>query len=878
MRRTNLLRIVCQIAGLMLLVAAVASPTKSQTPTLVIAGNLGSGGTFQTGTGTAWATGPNAPPCNGGPCDPANAVGFTVPIGGPHYALTQFKFAANWSSGTNSVTVGLYMFRGPNTTASINSATQVVNPQTTVLESFTFSAATQGVAQLFTQTLNQPILLIPGNTYFLEMTESNAGTDWGWQWNDTGHNGYYAEFLPCGGVSPCWFAETATTPAFEADGITINTPVFASTRQGGQILVVDGDNPGTVAVVSGGGCDPCIQPEGIVVGPDNKIYIADPTNVKMYRMDQSSANFETLPSCTGSPCPFTPQAPVFSSSPVGDLYFSDPGIESTNDIFKIAGAAAVPVGGTFSNPTVVIPATATGTDLLGPGTAFDASDNLLFDDIKNNTVWSSPPPYSSVSSVATVTNPGAIALNKSTGQAFVANSAGQILPVGSSTPYFTFASPDIPQYMQFDATGRLFVATTQSPTTSPYHGKVWRIDPTVEGATATLLVDLNAFWANGDNSLGLLSDQADGIALPPAPYPAISILLNPAGGTNRYIFANGLFDYKVVYGPLAAPPPNPVSLVVQAFQESQQDLDAFTTGTPFSGATLAPYAGTGGYGIRFVATCQDVTGTIPCPAFQNPYDVFTNYNGTLPANTAFLKGPAGPFPYQANILTFASATRTNDPTVGGRSSPSFSGFQVVGNVTGTPPTVTITSPTNGATYILNQSVLANYTCVGAFVTGCLGNVPSGAAVDTSSVGTKTFTVTAVVSAGPTAAASSSYTVTSYQFIGFSSPVSNTGLNIANAGRTIPIKFQVLDANGNPVLNLTSPPVSLQSVQVNCTGFATLPAATVDATPTGQSGFQNLGGGFYQFNWATLNVWAGTCRQLQVTLGDGVLHKADFKFK
>jgi hypothetical protein len=108
----------------------------------------------------------------------------------------------------------------------------------------------------------------------------------------------------------------------------------------------------------------------------------------------------------------------------------------------------------------------------------------------------------------------------------------------------------------------------------------------------------------------------------------------------------------------------------------------------------------------------------------------------------------------------------------------------------------------------------------------------------------------------------------------SSPV----LNIANAGRTIPIKFQVLDANSNPVLNLTSPPVSLQSFLAGCASLDTSVSSTVDTTASGASGFQNLGGGFYQFNWATLKVWAGTCRQLQINLGDGVLHLADFQFK
>lgn len=549
----------------------------------------------------------------------------------------------------------------------------------------------------------------------------------------------------------------------------ISNPVYVSTHQGGQILVVDGDT-GVVSVLFSSSCDGGTCPEGIVVGPDNKIYMADPTSGTIRRIDRSGANLETLiTSCVVSPCPTGPQAPSFSSSPAGDLYFVDPGSGNTNDVFVIAGAAKTAFGGTFSNPAVVLQNCGSGSPfcehVLGRGTAFDTLDNLLFDDTSSGTVWSSPPPYnvaSALVALANVPNPGAIALNKNTGQVFVANAAGQILsinisatPPNTTTTYYTFASPDIPQYMQFDAAGRLFVTTAQS-TTFPYHGKVWRVDPPVSPSsspTATLLVDLNSIYGDYLNT-----DQADGLALPPTSYPAISILLNPNGGTNRYTF--GAFDLKIVYGP-PTPPNLNINLVLQAFQETQPQLDAFTTGTPFAGATLAPYAGTGGYGIRFVATCQDATATtlltIPCPQFLDPYEVVTNYNGVLPSNVAFLTDEDSG-PYLLNILTSYSALRTGDPTVSGHKVPVLSGFQVVGGVTGTPPTIAITSPTNNATYTLNQLVLANYTCAGAYVITCAGTVANGTQIDTASVGTKTFTVTALTSSGPTAFLTVTYTV------------------------------------------------------------------------------------------------------------------------
>ena len=46
---------------------------------------------------------------------------------------------------------------------------------------------------------------------------------------------------------------------------------------------------------------------------------------------------------------------------------------------------------------------------------------------------------------------------------------------------------------------------------------------------------------------------------------------------------------------------------------------------------------------------------------------------------------------------------------------------------------------------------------------------------------------------------------------------------------------------------------------------------------GGSGLQNLGDGFYQYNWKTPRGYAGTCRTVQADLGDGLLRTAEFQF-
>jgi Glycine rich protein len=80
-----------------------------------------------------------------------------------------------------------------------------------------------------------------------------------------------------------------------------------------------------------------------------------------------------------------------------------------------------------------------------------------------------------------------------------------------------------------------------------------------------------------------------------------------------------------------------------------------------------------------------------------------------------------------------------------------------------PPTITITSPTAGATVTQGQALTASYECSSPDappipIAECEGSVPDGAALDTSTLGPHTLTVEAEDLAENTASASVSYTV------------------------------------------------------------------------------------------------------------------------
>jgi hypothetical protein len=125
-------------------------------------------------------------------------------------------------------------------------------------------------------------------------------------------------------------------------------------------------------------------------------------------------------------------------------------------------------------------------------------------------------------------------------------------------------------------------------------------------------------------------------------------------------------------------------------------------------------------------------------------------------------------------------------------------------------------------------------------------------------------------------------IPNYYFRGFGTPVDSGALNVAKAGRAIPLKWQLFDENVEPVLDLDRAVVKISSVAIACeTSGGTSDA--IEEYATGQSGLQNLGEGVYQLNWATPKGYAGTCRRLRLDLGErnpdgSVFYRtADFRF-
>ena len=118
-------------------------------------------------------------------------------------------------------------------------------------------------------------------------------------------------------------------------------------------------------------------------------------------------------------------------------------------------------------------------------------------------------------------------------------------------------------------------------------------------------------------------------------------------------------------------------------------------------------------------------------------------------------------------------------------------------------------------------------------------------------------------------------IEAWDFDGFASPVDAPPVvNVGRAGAAVPLKWRLLDASGAPVSDLAA--ASVRVVGIACASGAS--TDLMGEVASGGSGFQNLGDGYYQFNWKTPKAFARSCKVLHLNIGDGVKHTALFAFK
>jgi DNA-binding beta-propeller fold protein YncE len=258
--------------------------------------------------------------------------------------------------------------------------------------------------------------------------------------------------------------------------------------------------------------------------------------------------------------------------------------------------------------------------------------------------------------------------------------------------------------------------------------------------------------------------------------------------------------------------------------------------------------------------------TVEChTTFSDPGATATDAcAGPLPVNSTGTVDPNTPGTYEIHYSA-TDGTHTANAT------------RVVNVVDTTPPVIScpanivVTLPANSPA----TSAVVNYPAVTAS-DSCAGSATvNSSPASGSSFPLGTTTVNATANDGNGNTSSCSFTVTVlYNFTGFFQPVANPPtFNLVNAGRAVPVKFSL---SGNKGLNIFAPN-SPSSGPVACNSDDDAAVLVDTVTAGGSSLSYDASSGQYVYVWKTDPSWTG-CRQLVVTLNDGSVHTAYFKFK
>ena len=193
-----------------------------------------------------------------------------------------------------------------------------------------------------------------------------------------------------------------------------------------------------------------------------------------------------------------------------------------------------------------------------------------------------------------------------------------------------------------------------------------------------------------------------------------------------------------------------------------------------------------------------------------------------------------------------------------------------------PPSINVSTPTNGASYLLNQSVNANYACTdgGSGVATCSGTVANGSPIDAATVGSKTFTVNAADNVG-NAASPQSVTYS----VGYSVCLLYDPTRAVQGGSTIPLKIQLCDANNADVSSSAVVVHAVSLVQVSTSASEVLQASG-NANPDNDFRFDSTLGptGGYIFNLSTKGLTTGSYVLTFTAGADPLSHVVSFQVR
>ena len=100
------------------------------------------------------------------------------------------------------------------------------------------------------------------------------------------------------------------------------------------------------------------------------------------------------------------------------------------------------------------------------------------------------------------------------------------------------------------------------------------------------------------------------------------------------------------------------------------------------------------------------------------------------------------------------------------------------------------------------------------------------------------------------------------------------VNVAKAGRAVPVKFSLDSYDGMDILAAGYP----GSQQIDCDSLAPVHIVVGTVTADSKRLSYKKSTEEYTYIWKTEKAWAGSCRQLILKLNDGTEHLAYFEFR
>ena len=568
---------------------------------------------------------------------------------------------------------------------------------------------------------------------------------------------------------------------------TNNSVIRRVAAAGGTITTVAGNHTSGYRVNGGPATSAALYfPQGVAVDAAGNLYIADTNNSVIRRVAAAGGTITTVAgnhtygySGNGGPATSAELSNLYGVAidAAGNLYIAD----TNNSVIRRVAAAGGKITTVAGNHTYGYSGDsgpATSAKLSNPsGVAIDAAGNLYIADPNNSVIrrvaaasgtittvaGNHTSGYSGDSGPATsaeLSNPSGVAVDAA-GNLYIADpnnsvirrvaaASGTITTVagnhtsgysGDSGPA-TSAELSNPSGVAVDAAGNLYIA-------DPNNSVIRRV--AAASGTITTFAGNHTSGYSGDGGpaasaalyfpYGAAVDAVGNLYIADTSNNVIRRVA-AASGTITTFAGNGTYGYSGDGGPAtSAELSNPYSVTVDA-------------------AGNLYISDTNNLRIRLVslvdATPPVITPTIGGTLGNNGWytsNVTVSWSVTDPLAPVISQSGCG-----TTVISSDTAGQTLTCSATGQGGTATQSVTIARDAT--PPTVSITTPANGASYVLGSMVSAAYVCADglAGVVSCVGPVTNGAPINTASTGNFAFAVTGTDVAGNTAMSSASYMV------------------------------------------------------------------------------------------------------------------------